>query len=346
MSHSHHSCPTLPAKRTGFTLVELLVVIAIIGVLVALLLPAVQAAREAARRMSCSNNLKQFGLALQNFHDVNGAFPPGMTDDDTNNFGWGTYILPYMEQTHLYNNISQVAQNTSPAGQQLISRAGSHANVDGWPALQINHANQQQYTKVILPGFLCPSSGLAKKDNSGYGASHYVGNAGTETMAYSSWGCANWKGKDQNGVLTFDNDNNETWTVSMGDVRDGTSNTLMVGEIGQSQNVYGTKNDSGNFPLWSGGNDDGGCDTKQMGSHLRIADVNFYINRPASTLPLGTSGGPNPDMSDLCFGSLHTGGAQFVFVDGSVHFLQQNISTTVLSGLADRRDGLAITLPQ
>jgi len=293
--------------------------------------------------MSCSNNLKQFGLALQNFHDVNGAFPPGMTDDDTKNFGWGTYILPYMEQGNLYNNISGVV---TKAGQQMIPKGGSHPNVDGWGKLLIDDSEQQQFTKVILPNYLCPSSALAKKDNNGFGASHYVGNAGTETYSFSSWGCANWKGKDQTGVLTFDNDNNETWTVSMGDVRDGTSNTLMVGEIGQSQNVYGTKNDNGNFPLWAGGNNDGGCNTKYMGGHLRLADAKFYINRPPTTLPLGTSGAPNPDESDLCFGSMHTGGAQFVLVDGSVHFLQQNINTTVLANLADRRDGNPTTIPK
>ena len=95
-------------KRRGFTLVELLVVIAIIGILVALLLPAIQAAREAGRRSSCQNNLKQIGIAAQNFHDINGTFPPGMTDDDTNNFGWGAYLLPFMEQKPLYDRIDAV----------------------------------------------------------------------------------------------------------------------------------------------------------------------------------------------------------------------------------------------
>ncbi|MCA9201485.1 MAG: DUF1559 domain-containing protein, partial [Planctomycetales bacterium] len=101
-------------KRTGFTLVELLVVIAIIGVLVAMLLPAVQAAREAARRSDCSNKLKQFGLALQNFHDTYKNFPPGMTDDDTDNLGWGTYILPFIEQGNLYDQMSTVVTTSTP----------------------------------------------------------------------------------------------------------------------------------------------------------------------------------------------------------------------------------------
>src|SRR5262245_38912372 len=101
--------------KRGFTLVELLVVIAIIGVLVALLLPAVQAAREAARRTDCGNKLKQLGIALQNFHDTYGNFPPGQTDNDTANLGWGTYILPYIEQTGSYDAINTVFASYSAA---------------------------------------------------------------------------------------------------------------------------------------------------------------------------------------------------------------------------------------
>lgn len=343
-----HSRAPLVGRRNprGFTLVELLVVIAIIGVLVALLLPAVQQAREAARRMSCGNNLKQFGLALQNFHDVNGAFPPGMTDDDTKNFGWGTYILPYMEQSALWDGISNVVNNAADTNdsnykQRMIVRGGEHRNVDYWNRLMVENSDQQQYTKTILPMYLCPSNPIGKKDNDGYGASHYVGNMGTENS--SNLGCGGWKGKDQTGVLLHDNDNYTTWTVSMGDVRDGTSNTLLVGEIGQSQNVYAAKTDSRAFPLWAGGNNNGGC-SDQLGfaSHLRLADGKYFINRPPTT-PIG-QGGAEGDVSDACFGSFHTGGAQFVYVDGSVHFLQQSIDVEMLRRLAHRQDGLVVSI--
>src|ERR1700704_1333018 len=93
--------PRSLSHRRGFTLVELLVVIAIIGVLVALLLPAVQAAREAARRIKCQNNLKQIGIGLHNYHDTIGCFPPGATKSNTTS--WHVHVLPFMEQKNLYD---------------------------------------------------------------------------------------------------------------------------------------------------------------------------------------------------------------------------------------------------
>src|SRR5687768_14300669 len=123
-------------RRGGFTLVELLVVIAIIGVLVALLLPAVQAAREAARRSDCSNKLKQIGIALHNHHDTYGSFPPGMVDDDTNSLGWGVAILPFMEQQQLYDVVNSLFTNSTavPKPIMLHKTTIGHTgpNIDAW----------------------------------------------------------------------------------------------------------------------------------------------------------------------------------------------------------------------
>jgi prepilin-type N-terminal cleavage/methylation domain-containing protein len=152
------------ARRRGFTLVELLVVIAIIGILVALLLPAIQSAREAARRSSCSNNLKQFGIGLQNFHDVHLNFPPGLTDDDTNTFGWGAYILPYTEQKPLWDGIAAVhAQATpngsNPKGTPMLKSWQGHPNIDSWCAgaqvnqpWRIDNPLQQPFSRNIVLG--------------------------------------------------------------------------------------------------------------------------------------------------------------------------------------------------
>ncbi len=100
-------------KKKGFTLVELLVVITIIGILMALLLPAVQAAREAARRSQCQNNLKQIGLAMQSFHTAVGNFPPGEVGSGTNNVGWATYLLAQLDQVALYQKLTAASNSSS-----------------------------------------------------------------------------------------------------------------------------------------------------------------------------------------------------------------------------------------
>src|SRR5438067_5444158 len=144
--------------RRAFTLVELLVVVAIIGVLVALLLPAVQAARESARRTQCQNNVKQIGLALQNFHDINSRFPPGGANDQPpfgtypngvpNIFGSSSfaYIFPYIEQTAI-------------SGKYQFSGASGHLDC---PTCSPPHANITLLNGILIKTYLCPTSALDK----------------------------------------------------------------------------------------------------------------------------------------------------------------------------------------
>lgn len=195
-----------PVRRSGFTLIELLVVIAIIGVLVSLLLPAVQQAREAARRTQCENNLKQLGLALHNYHDMHRRFPAGWLPSQHNGFGWGAKILPQIEQQNLYNLID-------------------------WSDSIVGSAtNRTQVATAVLPLFRCPSATGPKNQRnwSSWGTiyeidnqavAHYVGSFGTRWFPDN----ASWTGPAE-GIFYCDS------SIEMGDVTDGLSNTFMVGE--------------------------------------------------------------------------------------------------------------------
>lgn len=176
------------ARRNAFTLVELLVVIAIIGILIALLLPAVQAAREAARRSQCSNNLKQIGLAIHNFHDVNKVFPIGQPDDDNDNYAWGAYILPFIEQKQMYdtlvsggaalvyipggdNRLVHGAIREIPGVSPALPSGHPVQNTDQynwWCQVRNNHGNPSNQrgvaAKTILPTYICPSDVLPKQE--------------------------------------------------------------------------------------------------------------------------------------------------------------------------------------
>lgn len=317
--------------RRGFTLVELLVVIAIIGILIALLLPAVQAAREAARRSQCSNNLKQVGLALHNFHDVYQMFPVGMVDDDNDCLSWRCYILPYIEQKPAYDQLVQ-------QGAWFIYKRGRHefpgttdANVDNFNShFRLNTAAFDAITKQPMAAFVCPSDILPEKSQNGFNKANYCGNMGT---AVSNWGCGSTKGRDQNGVLTSDNDNDNSWMTSFADMLDGTSNIIAAGEVTQVDNILPNQGEDRRFPIWAGGNDEAGCDLGQAGSALRVCDTNFYINRRTGW------------EAQISFGSMHPGGAQFVLGDGSCRFISENIDTEMYKRVANRRDGQPVTLP-
>jgi prepilin-type processing-associated H-X9-DG protein len=223
----------------------------------------------------------------------------------------------------------------------------NHPNVDSWTTggteggqpWEVAMPKYATILKQVLPPFLCPSNPLPKKDDDGYGASHYVGNMGNEVSPLSSFVCGTPIAASQNGVLLNDGSNTVTRVVRIAEVLDGASNTIMVGEIGKSANVTVSKINHGNFPLWGGGNNDGSCTL--LGGHLRLVDVNAYINRKWT----GTGTPPGTDYSDFSFGSFHPNGAQFVFVDGSVHFIPQSINTTIYRVLGGRNDGLVGQLP-
>jgi prepilin-type N-terminal cleavage/methylation domain-containing protein len=320
--------------RGGFTLVELLVVIAIIGILVALLLPAVQAAREAARRSSCSNNLKQLGIALHTYHDTFGALPIGAFDDEEDNFGWRVSLLPQMEQSPIYEGLRNAGMwlqikggvNKPPPGQ-------TDTSVDTWQVqTQFAQGAFSGYTKTVLPTFICPSTVLPPTDNDGFGAASYCGNVGNAFPAYD----ASYKGSQQTGVFTIANDNRTSFAVTLAGITDGTSNTLAIGEVSESANASQSVTNSHAFPVWAGGQNNGVSwnNDKTAGATIRIADSNFPINM-SKTL----------SDSDLAFGSKHPGGAQFTLCDGSTRFITQNVDGVTYARVGNRQDGNPVEMP-
>ena len=343
-SRNANRLPKTLGRSAGFTLIELLVVIAIIAVLIALLLPAVQQAREAARRTQCKGNLKQYGLALQNFHDTNLNFPPGMPDDDGKNYGWGLYILPFMDATANYNAIVKdgtVGVNTpvlvlpkggTPHKDPLTGATFSTDLVGGRMVIQSNHGLST--AKKQFPVAICPSDILPTADNNGYGKSNYCGNAGavpTGVTAAAVSACASVKGRTQTGPLTYANDNGNTWVVSMRDIKDGTSNVFMVGEVTESANVSQTSTGTGAFPTWVSANNDSTCTTNATPSYGGLMGAASGLRLAGSLPPRAAGLGTFPINlrvgadSNACFGSQHTGGAHFLMVDGTVRFISQNI---------------------
>ncbi len=341
-------------RRRAFTLVELLVVIAIIGVMVGLLLPAVQAAREAARRMSCSNNMKQIGLGIHMYHDAFNAIPPSavaLTDAALTNrpASWMVRILPFIEQTAAY-------EQTRFDG-DFSNRSGVNTS---WRA----------YHNLIVGTYLCPSSPVPVTRNDtptaatiALGAPNplvtlipcYAGVAGEYNVGPSVWN--GWNARaDYNGtMIPVDSINSKPLRFSS--VLDGLSNTLIVGETGNWKTVINaagtitTFDDRvGNFNggAWSGGG--GHPDQTHLGNGYRMnvasfrAGINYTPVEPSGTrygTPTGLFGtgpwGSGPGMHSI-FRSAHPGGAQFVRADGSVQFISENLRMTILNRLANRSD--------
>jgi prepilin-type N-terminal cleavage/methylation domain-containing protein/prepilin-type processing-associated H-X9-DG protein len=314
--------------QRGFTLVELLVVITIIGVSIALLLPAVQSARESARRSNCLNNIRQLAVAALNYHSTNGHFATGLVpvDADAGNFAGGTNVwvemLPYVEEANLKEKWDYADYRNNIAG------------------------GQEALSAKVVPILLCPSDPLPtpvhhlQADqpydwmNGVYGLSSYGGNAGVRSFGNSE------VSQSEDGVFFKHS------RVRMAQVTDGASHTLLFGERSHEDPEYDelpTVVEAGMGPLAAWG---AWCSAShEFGSQ---ADVLLGSIVPINYRVVPDSGTANWDMIDgrlSAFGSGHPGGANFALADGSARFVSDNIPLEQLQALTTRAGGEAVEVP-
>ena len=339
----------LKSRPSGFTLVELLVVIAIIGILIGMLLPAVQAVREAARRSECSNNEKQLCLALLNYESAHMNFPPGneraIRSDGSATWGHSflAFSLAFCEQDNLSDRY--------------------HFDESGWTGAGVTQPNHIALAGLRVPYMICPSSpipefpisgdeGLTAQDVAGSISnpaaagikSCYTGLSGSTEHDSASANGASGSTLSQGGIFLNDAG------IGFGGITDGSSNTILVGE----QSNFMKRSDGGNIEVRSGGNHGFNMGSISQGpTQSRI--FNLSVLRPvglSNRAPInirdfddleGAAGNIGANRPLL---SAHTGGVNVGLADGSVHFISDNIEWLTLANLADRDDGNVASINQ
>jgi prepilin-type N-terminal cleavage/methylation domain-containing protein/prepilin-type processing-associated H-X9-DG protein len=310
-------------RAAAFTLVELLVVIAIVGVLVALLLPAVQAAREASRRSSCVNNLKQLGVALQNFHSAQRRFPPGRGGPAPMVFSAQAYLLPYVEEGSLEGQIDFMSAPTN-----LVIAGISYSG-------NANKAAAEQVVRVLM----CPTDvAEGRVAGSNFGGTNYVANAGSGTLNFGSL-------TNADGVFYIRS------KIDFRKLTDGSTYTVAFSErqLGNGQPQPAASRENNQLVIWEVNSampfGPTPCEAAVSGS--------WYIQRSAKWI-LGNYGNtvynhyyaPNSQQWDcmnlpqqmalMTARSSHTGGVNVSFCDGSVRFVDQDVRLEVWRAAATR----------
>jgi len=318
-------------RSKAFTLIELLVVIAIIAVLIGLLLPAVQKVREAAARMQCANNLKQFGLAIHNYYDSYQKLPPAyVTGNGTPT--WIIFTLPYMEQDNAYrlwvpylNFAGCFYRQPDPVARQAQPKYFLCPSRRTAPALSIN-GNNRTFTGITtydIPGAV----------------SDYAACGGADNGALHLEGLMRWAGGSLTVVDSTTLQYKYSSTTSFATASDGLSNTLLIGEKHVIPAWFG--HSEGNMNDGSAFNDDGYYNLRIVGLQIQTSS-----GAPVSPpVPWPLAQGPT-DVSEPApyarFGSWHAGVCQFVFGDGSVHALSNSTNINTLTWLARPDDGQVV----
>jgi prepilin-type N-terminal cleavage/methylation domain-containing protein/prepilin-type processing-associated H-X9-DG protein len=313
-------------RNGGFTLIELLVVIAIIGLLIALLLPAVQQAREAARLLHCTTNLRQLALGVRTYEEAHGSFPPGCINDQAMEeaWGWGALILPFIEQGPLYNQLRVTERRLSDV---------------------LRHPTDRYLVQTAIPTFRCvtddapltvDSYNRAFIGNGNVGeiqpaASNYIGCLGlNDTLgSVGGGGGGGGGGGEYNGVLYGDS------AIQEQHITDGSTHTFMLGERDERCDLafwVGTRNPQG---------------PAHWGVYECLGRVGVKLNSPVECGDDEAFGGglkwtDDPNSCGEGFSSAHMGGANFSFCDGSVHFINDNLSLTIYQSLGIRNDGRSV----
>jgi prepilin-type N-terminal cleavage/methylation domain-containing protein/prepilin-type processing-associated H-X9-DG protein len=286
-------------KRAAFTLVELLVVIAIIAMLVTLLLPAVQAAREAARRTQCVNNIRNIALGLHNYHSASQVFPPGFVSqaNKTEAWGWPAFTLPFLEESALFDAMDVNNQRLADLFIASQGKMDSPQIALATTRLEVFRC-ASDITPDLLPG-TGPGSRHFRGNNTPNGyeppTSNYMGSKG-----YNDNNCppGNKIACSNTGIFFGDS------SVSIGKITDGTSKTFLLGER-DFRCKAGT---------WIGSRNPPGAG--MYGSYMLIARTNIRFNFPLT-------GAHNTCTEG--FSSVHQGGGNFAYADGSVHFISNDI---------------------
>ncbi len=304
-------------RYRGFTLIELLVVIAIIGVLVGLLLPAVQQAREAARRMTCVNNLKQTGLAMHSYYDSNRQLPSGYISPGTSaadpsasetakGYAWGFVLLPYMEQSSLFDSIDQTRE-------------------------AVGTSNEAKAAEANLGGYRCPTdtAPVSFSVNNGSGT---VDLPTSNYVAVLGWNNVTTEAGQGNGVFFRNSD------IQFRDIRDGLSTTICVGERKHIHDFFDQGPYAANSTWYAA-----------VPGVLRDAGMTMMpmMKEGPGSLVLGHVGqsgmmsGKTPNHTNhiVHFSSSHFGGVAFLLCDGSTHIIRDNIDYQLFKAIGTRAGG-------